>query len=134
MLFVIPGHVVFGLCQCCLSLFKRSPHLFLELIDCLHSGFSLVRLEAHLRVLFQLLVDLLSLAVTLQVVGSGCHKLDSEESVELMGEFGNKLRSSVGHDVLWEAMQLPYVSEVESCPPKGSHHCVGRNKVGSLTP
>ena len=95
MLVVIPGHVIFGFCQCCLSLFERSLYLFLELIDCLHSGFSLARLEAHLRVLFQLLVNLLSLAVTLQVVGSGCCKLDSEKLVELTSEFSNKLGSAL---------------------------------------
>ena len=42
--------------------------------------------------------------VGLWVVGSGFHELDSKELVELMGEFSNKLGSSVRYDVLQEAM------------------------------
>ena len=50
MLVVVPGHVILGLHQCCFSLLERSLHSVLELVDCLHLGFSLVRLKAHPRV------------------------------------------------------------------------------------
>ena len=69
-------------------------------------------IDKQLKILLEFLVDMFGLPITLRVVGSGCQELDSKESVELMGEFSNKLGSSVGHDMLWEAMQLPYVSEV----------------------
>ena len=52
-------------------------------------------INKEVKVLFQLLIDSLCLAITLQVICS-CHsKLDAEESVEFSGEFGNELQPSV---------------------------------------
>ena len=58
------------------------------------------------------MVDLLSIAIALQVVGSSCCKLDSEKVVKLMSELHDELGASVRHDLLWESMQLPYVSKI----------------------
>ena len=62
--------------------------------------------------MLQFLVDLLSLAIALRVVGSGRCELDSEKVVKLVRELCDELGASVRHNLLWESMQLPYMSEI----------------------
>ena len=89
-------------------------------------------IDKQVQVLLQFLVDSLGLDVAPWVVSGGCCKLDSEKAVKLASELSDKLGSIVRHDLLWEAVQLPYMSEVESCCSKGGHCCVGQNEMGSL--
>ena len=64
------------------------------------------------QVLFQLLVNSFSLSICLQVVGCGGCSFNSEQPVQFLHECGNKLQSSVGHDLSWETVELPDVVEV----------------------
>ena len=48
-------------------------------------------INKEMKVLFQLLVDFLCLAIALWVVCSCHRKLDAEELMEFSGELGNKL-------------------------------------------
>ena len=64
------------------------------------------------QILFQLLVNLFSLSVRLQVVGCGGCALDPEQPVQFLHERGDKLRSSVGYNLSREAVELSDIVEV----------------------
>jgi len=72
------------------------------------------------QVLFQFLVDPFYLSISLWVVGSRCHGFDSQQLVQLLHEGSNELQSVVGHNLPWEAMELPDVPKVEVCCSSGS--------------
>ena len=50
------------------------------------------------QILLQLLVDALSLTISLGVVCCGCCNFDIEEAIEFAHELGNKLRSTIGYN------------------------------------
>jgi len=54
----------------------------------------------ELEILFQFLVDLFHLPVSLKVVGCGGCQLNSKEPVEFLGEFCHKLGTSIQDDFL----------------------------------
>ena len=68
--------------------------------------------DKDLQVLFQLLVNSFSLSFCLRVVGCGGCTFDSKQPVQFLHERGDKLRSSVGHNLSRETMELPDVAEV----------------------
>jgi len=57
--------------------------------------------------LFNLLVDLLCLAVCLQMIGSGSCDFDFQELAEAAREVQYKLGSLVTDNFFWESMELP---------------------------
>jgi len=85
-----------------------------------------------LQVLFQFLVGPFLLSIGLWVISGRRHGLDSQQSVQLLHEGGNELRSAVGHDFPWEAVELPDVPKVKVCH-SGGGACGNRfNKVGTF--
>jgi len=67
------------------------------------------------EILFQFLVDLFCLSVSLRVVGCGGCQLNSKQLVEFLAEFCDKLETSVQNDLLRETMVFPYMAEEEVC-------------------
>lgn len=59
-----------------------------------------------MEVLFQLLIEILVLAIRLQMVDGGGVELHVEKPVELSGEFHNELQTPVGPICIGEAMEL----------------------------
>ena len=79
--------------------------------------------------LLQFLVDPLCLSVSLGVVcGSGC-QLNSEESVQLFGEFRYKLGASVRYYSFGQPVMFPNMLEVELCSPGGGQGSDCTDKV-----
>ena len=50
------------------------------------------------QILLQLLVDALSLTISLGVVGCGCCDFDIKEAIEFAHELGHELRSTIGYN------------------------------------
>ena len=69
----------------------------------------LTLVDEELKVLLNLLNDLLSLTISLWVVGCGSGNLDAKKLVQLSHELGDKLSSMIADNFLWETMELPYV-------------------------
>ena len=86
--------VVLELCQC-----KQFIPVILPLVD------------KEVEILFQLLVDLLHLSITLQMVGCSGSQLYAKEVVELSHQLHYELWTSVGNHLFWKSMQLPDVHE-----------------------
>ena len=63
--------------------------------------------DEELEELFDLLVDMLSLAISLWVIGCRCGNLDSEYLTESTHEFGDELHSLVTNHFLWKTVKLP---------------------------
>jgi len=61
------------------------------------------------EILFQFLVDLFHLSITLWVVGCGGCQLNSEQPVEFPGEFRYELGTSIGDDFPRETVMFPYM-------------------------
>ena len=59
--------------------------------------------------LFDLLVDMLGLAVSLRVIGCRCGNLDSEYLTESAHELGDELHSLVTNYFLQKAVKLPNI-------------------------
>jgi len=90
--------------------------------------------DEDLQVLFQFLIDLFCLSVVLWVVGGGHRGLNSQQSVQLLHEDGNKLRSMVRHNLLQEAMELPNILKVEvRCSGGGGDRGDCFDEVGVFT-
>ena len=66
-------------------------------------------IDKEVEILFQLLVDLLHLSITLQMVGCSGSQLYAKEVVELSHQLHYKLWTSVGNDLFQKSMQLPDV-------------------------
>ena len=86
--------VVLELCQ-----WKQFVPIILPLID------------KEAEILFQLLVDLLCLSITLQMVGRSGGQPYAEEAVELSHQLRYKLQASVGDNLFQKSVQLPDVHE-----------------------
>lgn len=82
------------------------------------------------EVLFQFLIDMFSLAVRLQIVGSEGVKLHTEK---LLSKFHNELWILVKHVHVGEAIKLPDVFLIQV----GSTHCIAchvdQDEIGTLT-
>ena len=63
-------------------------------------------------VLFQDLINSFGLSITLGVIGCGSISFDIAEFKEVLGKLGNKLRTTVGHNILGEAVVLENMAEV----------------------
>jgi hypothetical protein len=61
--------------------------------------------------LLKLLIDVLHLALSLQVVGSGGCRLYTDEAPQLPGKIRNKLRASVGNVLLGYSVAPPDIKE-----------------------
>ena len=73
--------------------------------------------DEKLEELFNLLVDMLSLAVSLRVIGCRCGNLDSEYLTECAHELGDELHSLVTNYFLWKAVKLPNIVAEELGDP-----------------
>ena len=71
----------------------------------------LLLVDKEAEVLFQLLVDLLHLSITLRMVGCSGSQPYAEEAVELSHQLHYKLWTSVGDNLFQKSMQLPDVHE-----------------------
>ena len=67
--------------------------------------------DKEAEILFQLLVDLLCLSITLQMVGRSGSQPYAEEAVELSRQLRYELQTSVGNNLFWKSMQLPDLHE-----------------------
>src|SRR6266481_3235573 len=68
--------------------------------------------------LFDLLVDMLSLVVTLRVIGCRCSNLDSKYLTESAHELGDELHSLVTNYFLQKAVKLPNIVAEEPVTPR----------------
>ena len=59
------------------------------------------------EVLFDFLVDLFSLTISLWVVGCGCSNFDAKGCIELMHKSRDELSATITDDLFWETMKLP---------------------------
>jgi len=75
--------------------------------------------DEDLQVLFQFLVDPFHLSVSLWVVSGRHHGFDSQQSVQLLHEGSDELRSAVGHNFPQEAVELPDILKVKVCRSGG---------------
>jgi hypothetical protein len=70
---------------------------------CLHM------VNVQMKILFQFLIDSLSLSINLEVISSGQGCLHSKQLVQSMGELSHELSSSVRDYFLSPSMVLPHV-------------------------
>ena len=84
------------------------------------------------EILFQFLVDLFRLSITLRVVGCGGCQLNSEQPVEFPGEFRYELGTSIGDNFLRETMMFPLVVEEKVCDSSGRDHSDRGNEMRTL--
>ena len=89
-------------------------------------------IDEDLEVLLQLLIDLLSLAVTLRVVSSGSGKLDSKHPVAFPGKLSHKLRSTVGDNFARQPVVSPVMLDEEAGGSSSHDGGEGGYKVGPL--
>jgi len=66
------------------------------------------------------------------VVGGRRCGFDSQQSVQLLHEGGDKLRSAVGYDFPREAVEFPDVPKVEVCCSSGGDSSDRLDKMGAL--
>ena len=66
-------------------------------------------IEKEAEVLFQFLVDPLCLPICLRVVCCGGCNADSQQAVELMSKFSDKLNPSIQNHHPRQSMQLPNI-------------------------
>jgi hypothetical protein len=71
-------------------------------------------IDKKAEVLFQFLIDSLSLAISLWVEGGRRSEFDAEHAVKLTSELGNKLWSSVRYDSAGQSMVSPDMLEEET--------------------
>ena len=64
----------------------------------------LLIIDEQLKILLESLVDMFCLAITLWVVGGGCH--------EFVSELGNELGASVRHNLSHQTMVFPHMHMV----------------------
>ena len=67
--------------------------------------------DKEVEILFQLLVDLLCLSITLRMVGHSGSQLYAEEAVELSHQLCYELRTLVRNNLFQKSVQLPDVRE-----------------------
>jgi len=72
-----------------------------------------------MEILFQFLVDLFRLSISLRVVGCGGCQLNSEQPVEFLGEFRYELGTSIGDDFPRETVVFPHMVEEKVCSSSG---------------
>ena len=70
-------------------------------------------------ILFEFLVNTLSLAISLGMVRCGGCQLDAQQAVELPCEVSHKLGPSIGKNIVRKTMQLPDIAQVEASRPQG---------------
>ena len=84
------------------------------------------------QVLFQFLVDPFRLSIGLQVISGRRRGLDSQQSVQLLHEGGDELRSAVRHNFPRGAVELPDIRKVKVCC-SGGGDCGNRfDEVGTF--
>ena len=84
------------------------------------------------EILFKLLVYSFRLPVHLRVVSGSQCRFDSEEAVELLGEFRRKLGAAIQNNPLREPMQLSYMIPEKACGTYCGDRSVHRNEVGTF--
>ena len=78
----------------------------------------LLLIDKKLEELLDLLIDMFSLSVRLQVVIHGCGHFNTEDLAESMHKFGDKLSPSVADHFLRKAVKFPDVLMEELGDPQ----------------
>jgi len=84
------------------------------------------------QVLFQFLVDPFCLSIGLQVISVRRRGLDSQQSVQLLHEGGDKLRSAVRYDFPRETVEFPDILKVKVCRSGGGDCGYRFEEVGTF--
>jgi len=71
------------------------------------------------EILFQFLVDLFHLSISLKVVGCGGCQLNFKQPIEFPGEFHYELGTSIRDNFPRETMMFPHVGEEKVCGSGG---------------
>jgi hypothetical protein len=91
----------------------------------------LTLIDEDTEILLEFLIDSFRLAVPLGVISRGSCQFDSEESVQLLSELGNKLGATIGNHFLRKAMKSPDMSEVQS---SGTDCGNGSDRIHKMSP
>ena len=88
--------------------------------------------DEEMKVLLQFLVYPLRLTIPLWVVSCGSRQFNSENSIEFLSEFRNKLGAPIEHYLPRQPMVSPDVLEEEPCGSSCNNSGECRSKVSSL--